>query len=154
MKLLRTILILNTILFFQATFGQNIYPNKMEGCNTQHFALEGDSISAKKNPKELIRLLTKHIKPIQLVKAKGVLKVQIIAYEDGSSCLMSYENKTNLKTADLNMAATKETIDTELVWDAVPKNVSPMIELYFDHGAITLRRMGINGKKGLHELSE
>lgn len=129
---------------------QNIYPEKYEGCNTERFALESDSIYAFKNNDELIDILTKCIDRSTLKKLRGVLRFQVIAYEDNSSCAMSYENNTNKSASDLNLDKAKSIIDNELVWDRVDEAASPMIELNFKKKGITLTRYGLNGKRGLH----
>ncbi|PNQ72406.1 hypothetical protein C1T31_11460 [Hanstruepera neustonica] len=88
----------------------------------------------------------------ELTKIRGILKIQVIAYEDKSSCLLSYENATNFDDNQLNIQKLKDVIDKNLIWEKVDETVSPMIEIYFLIGEIQIKRMGFDGKKGLHEL--
>lgn len=136
------------------SFGQNIYPKKFEGCNTQRFALENDSTTAKVKKELLADLISKNIDEKTLGKIRGILKLQIIAYQDNSSCLLSYENATNLSDKKINIKSLKKIIDNELVWDSVKETVSPMIEFYFLAGKIKVVRMGFGGEKGIHELAD
>ncbi len=154
MTTFRLLLLLSIFLLGNTATAQNFYPEKFEGCDTQQFALESDSVYAKKDKEQLIQLLTGSMDEKALSKTFGVLRVQIIAYEDGSSCLISYENNTTLDEETLNMAKIKETIDSELVWDEVLKACSPLMELKFRRKKISLKRIGFNGKKGMHELRD
>ncbi|MCW8980751.1 MAG: hypothetical protein OQJ83_05140 [Altibacter sp.] len=136
-----------------SAIAQNIYPTKIEGCNTERFGLENDSVSARKSNEALIKLITKNIDNDVLSDLRGVLKIQIIAYDDLTSCMISYENATNKSIKEINITGIKKTIDNELIWDSVDKVVSPMIEIYFLIDTVTARRMGFSGNHGLHELS-
>lgn len=145
-----TILILHPV----NSFGQNIYPEKLEGCNTKHFGLEKDTATAKKPNTFLSELLVKTIDKNILDELRGILKIQVIAFTDGSSCMISYENATNKSAEEINILKIKNTIDSNLVWDSVDKTVSPMIEFYFLYDKIQVKRMGFGGNKGMHELSD
>tara|TARA_R100000306_G_C4377689_1_gene142718 strand:- start:723 stop:1187 length:465 start_codon:yes stop_codon:yes gene_type:complete len=135
-------------------FGQNIYPEKLEGCNTEQFGLENDSIDAHKSNKFLSELIVKAIEKDVLQELRGILKIQVIAYSDGSSCMISYENATNKSEKAINILGIKKLIDKELVWDSVDKVVSPMIEFYFLYDTLKVKRMGFGGKKGWHEITD
>ncbi|MDP5099802.1 MAG: hypothetical protein NWQ09_00610 [Nonlabens sp.] len=134
--------------------GQNIYPEKIEGCNTELFSLESKTPNAKKSNSSIASVIAKAIDKKVLKKTNGVLKIQVIAYEDYSSCMYSYENRTNMLDQELNMVAIKQAIDEQLIWDSVYETCSPMIELYFKKGKIRVRRMGFDGNDGLHELKD
>jgi hypothetical protein len=154
MKKLRFCLLIITMMLLNPIIGQNIYPEKFDSCNTQRFTLESDSISAKKNKSDLIELITRNIDSEILKSIKGVLKVQIIAYKDLSSCFLSYENNTNATIEQLNISEMKNTIDNDLIWLKVAENAAALIEIKFRKSKITLKRYGMNGKKGFHELSD
>ena len=148
------VIIIFIFFIFDESLAQNIYPEKMEGCNTEHFALESDSTTAKKDSRDIIELVTRNWQPEITDKIRGVLKIQVIAYEDKSSCLISFENNTNINNETLNLHKMKTLIDNELIWDEVDKTVSPMIELKFNKDQIILSRFGMNGKKGFHKLTD
>ncbi len=143
-----------SFLIFSNSIGQNTYPNKLEGCNTEQFALESDSVSARKSKSHLAELVSNNLDTGIRKKILGILKIQVIAYEDKSSCMMSYENATNVSDTELNIVKLKETIDSSLIWDEVEKSASPMIEFYFLIDKVKVKRIGVNGKKGFHELIE
>ena len=148
------ILILLSLLNFisYSSLSQNVYPNKFGECDTKMFGLENDSITAKVNNEILIDVLTKGLDEKTLKNVSGILKIQIIAYTDNSSCMISYENATNLTDEELQIKTIKKTIDEELVWEEVPEAVSPMIEFFFLIDTINIKRIGFGGNKGFHEL--
>jgi hypothetical protein len=84
-------------------------------------------------------------------KIKDVLSLQIVVDTDGRSCLLSLENKTNIKTAKLNL---KKNIDENLIWNNSSNKVSALIILKFNSNSIQFKRIGINGKKGFHVIEE
>jgi hypothetical protein len=136
------------------SIGQNFYSEKIEGCNTERFGLEGDSTTAKKSKIYLAELISDSIDENTLNKTRGILKIQVIAYKDKSSCMISYENATNKSDKEINILAIKKTIDKELIWDSVEETVSPLIEFYFLYETISVKRMGFDGNNGLHELND
>ncbi|WP_299443164.1 hypothetical protein [uncultured Aquimarina sp.] len=147
-------LLLFSILVSLYSYSQNIYEEKFEGCNTKRFALESEIETAKKDKNELIKLLTKHITNDAQQKLRGKLKLQIIVYMDGTSCLLSYENNTKLSSDELKIELIKELVDNELVWMNGKENIAALVELRFKRKEITLKRYGMNAKSGWHELKE
>lgn len=126
--------------YFQA---QNLFPLKIEGCQTDKFELEKDSIKANIGTRKFIDIICSNLNSEDLSRIKGVLKVQIIVYKDGSSCLISFDNKTNIKTSKFNL---KKTIDEKVKWETKSdEKISPLIILNFSKKSILFRRIGISG---------
>jgi hypothetical protein len=142
-----------SILFFLKIncFAQNVYPTKFSGCITDHFALESDSITGKVDINQLIKTILSGLDEKTKSKIEGVLSLQIIINLDGSSCLISINNETNIKSSKLHL---KENIDNNLKWEVPYKKVSPLIQLKFNPKSIQYRRLGINGNKGNHIIEE
>ena len=131
-------------------YTQNIFSEKFEGCNTDRFATESDKIKVKPSDKDITLVLTNSFYEKNIEKVRGELSLQIIVDVDGSSCLISIDNKTNIKSENLEL---KNIIDNYLVWQKPTEKTSVMISLIFRRKKITKKRIGISGKKGLHEIS-
>lgn len=144
------------IIFFLAFYSltgtaQHIYPEKFTGCNTDHFALEGDSITGKIDMKYFLKTILSGIDSKSREKLSGILSLQIVVDTDGHSCLISIENETNIPTTKLNL---KATIDNSLIWQKPGQKVSPMLMLKFNPVSVQYKRIGLNGKKGMHIIEE
>ncbi|MGK4566975.1 hypothetical protein [Flavobacterium sp. 3HN19-14] len=83
-------------------------------------------------------------------KIRGVLRLQVIVDIDGSSCLISVENKTNIKTSKLDL---KTNVDKNLIWGKQAEKISPLIVLNFTGDNVVVTRFGL-GKQGIHELKQ
>jgi len=146
------------LLFFSLAsfylYSQNVYKEKFEDCSTKKFALESETETAKKDKNALIKLITQNIPENIQKKLRGKLKLQIIVYKDGTSCLLSYENSTTVNTDQLKIEKIKDIVDSKLVWINENKNVSALIELQFKKKKIVLKRYGMNAKSGWHELKK
>ncbi|KQC34187.1 hypothetical protein AAU57_13210 [Nonlabens sp. YIK11] len=101
---------------------------------------------------ELQGLIVENINQETFKKLKGTIKLQIIAYKDNTSCLLSYENKTNKTASEIGIADLEQFIKNDLVWNRVTENAAVLVELKFKKGRVNSRRMGMSGKKGWHEL--
>jgi hypothetical protein len=132
-----------------SSYGQHLFPEKFKGCNTDQFSLESDSVTAKINSQTLVSLITSSLTEDQVETATGTLSLQIIVEKNGESCLLSLKNDTNLKTKQLHL---KENIDGKLHWEKVGDKVAAVVVLRFSSGAISIKRLGMNGKRGVHEL--
>lgn len=132
-------------------FGQHLFEEKFNGCITNQFALESDSVDAKMAPVDFINTIINGVDEKVLSKIEGVLKLQIIVDTDGRSCLLSVGNETNVTTSKLKL---KKNIDSLLIWGAPSQKVSPIVFLKFKDGKVTYKRMGVNGNTGWHELVE
>ncbi|MGD1845234.1 MAG: hypothetical protein ACFB10_07565 [Salibacteraceae bacterium] len=128
---------------------QNIFPEQYEGCNTDQFALESEELTANIDHQELLRIVQEGFEDKVKGKVSGVLSLQIIVNTKGESCLISVENKTNVKTKKLNL---KSNIDSNLKWAKPKKKVAAIVVISFGPKGVTLKRMGMNGKLGWHEL--
>ena len=129
---------------------QNVYPEKFSGCITDHFALEKDSLVGKTDINQLIKIVLSSLDDKSKSKIEGVLSLQIIVNLDGSSCLISMKNETNIKSSKFKL---KDVIDT-IKWEIPIKKISPLIQLKFNPNSIQYRRLGINGNKGSQLIEE
>ncbi len=143
-----------TILFFSCltTFvnAQALFPEVYKGCNTATMTLESDTATITKEPKEIANLLIDNISEQVMRKLAGRITMQIIVYSDGSNCVFSIENESNIDSKELNL---KPIFDNNLSWnthDQLP--ISVLIELDFNKGKLNYRRLGVSTEKGLHEL--
>ncbi|TGD82918.1 hypothetical protein [Hymenobacter wooponensis] len=136
-------------LLITSSYGQNLFPEKFKGCVTDQFSLESDSISAKVDNQTLIAIVTHALNEEETKSAIGTLALQIIVDRNGQSCLLSVKNDTNLKTKKLRL---KENIDSRLLWEKVDNKVAAVVVLRFSSGTISVKRLGMNGKRGVHEL--
>jgi hypothetical protein len=148
MKAYRITLLL--ILICSNGHSQYLFPVKFDGCVTEMFALESDSLNAKIDNDEMISVLREGMDKKIAQKLKGILTLQIIVDTMGNSCLISLKNETNINVKKLNL---KETIDRNLFWALPSKKVAAIIMLGFKDGEVKIKRLGINAKKGVHELN-
>lgn len=151
MKILLSLILL---LFFGIynVFAQSIYKENLGNCNTQRFALESVDKTAEIENQELIKSVAKLITPEQRKKIRGILKLQIIVYKEGNSCLLSYENETNINSLELDFDKFKDFIDSNLGWKNGKQNVAALIEIKFKRKKIEISRFGMNGTLGWHQL--
>lgn len=139
------------ILFSQSIYSQHLFDKKYHGCNTNVFALESDSVTAKVSDNEIMRIIANSIDAKSISKIRGGLLLQILVNEDGTSCLLSLENKTNIKTKKLKI---KESIDNQLKWSPIDKKVAAIVSVKFINQGIGIKRLGFNGFTGIHELRQ
>jgi hypothetical protein len=146
-KLYLIILTLFTII----SNSQNIFPEKFNNCSTEEMSLESDSVYTETNTLDLIKLIKSNLSKEKKQNLKGVLSIQIVVNLDGSSCLISFKNDTNLKSSELNL---KNIIDSNLKWEKPKEIVSPIILFNFYEENVSYKRIGINSKKGNHLIEE
>lgn len=153
---MRKTIILFIILFITLfnSYSQNVYKEKLRNCNTKHFALESKKKIAKINDNELIKFISKITTNDIRKKIRGILKIQIIVYKNGTSCLLSYENETNIKSSELKIEQFKNLVDSNLIWVNGIKNVATLIEIKYKKGKIKLNRFGMDGISGWHKLKK
>jgi hypothetical protein len=130
-------------------YAQNVFPELFTGCNTDQFALEGDSLTAHHDVIKFVELLKGHLGKKTVDQLRGTLKLQVIVDLEGSSCLLSMENLTNKKTSKLRL---KELVDGKVRWEPPSKKVAALIVLDFEELGIRYRRLGMNGKRGWHYI--
>ncbi|KXX66798.1 hypothetical protein [Flammeovirga sp. SJP92] len=137
-----TVLILS--LLSNSSIAQNIFPEKFVGCNTDRFALESDTTTAKINSSEFIDAVKAHLGTSITKKLRGTLRLQVVVDLEGNSCLLSLENKTNIKTKKLRL---KPWVDNDIKWNIPSKKVSAIIVLDFTDTGIGYRRLGMKHMK-------
>jgi ligand-binding sensor domain-containing protein len=130
---------------------QDIFPEKFEGCNTDQFAIESEVTTAKIDNQELIRVIQREFDSKTKRNIIGYLSLQVIVNLQGESCLLSIENKTNVKTSKLNL---KSNIDNNLKWEKPEKKVSAIFAMKFSRNGIAVKRLGVNANVGWHEISD
>jgi hypothetical protein len=130
-------------------FSQDVFPEKFEGCITDHFALESDTAIARHDVAEFVQQMKNWLGEQVAASPRGTLKLQIIVNLDGSSCLLSVENSTNVKTRKMKL---KEFVDQHVKWTPPSEKLAALVVLEFTKFGIGYRRMGMNGKKGWHYL--
>lgn len=131
-------------------YSQNIFPEKFDGCLTDRFALESDSTTARIQDEHLIEVVMESLDNKTKEKIRGTLSLQIIVDGDGNSCLMSLKNDTNIKTKKLDL---KQQIDEGLKWDKPHEKVAAIVVFKFVKNGVKFKRLGMNAKRGVHELS-
>ena len=154
MKLLNTtnmiktkIIVLFLFVLSGNSFAQHIFPTKFSGCNTDMFSLENDTITAVIDETKFIEAFMIHYgEGVNLIR--GELMLQVLVELDGSSCLLSMENKTTVSTKKLNL---KSWIDNDIKWNKPAEKVSAIIKLVFTEKGIKYFRYG-TGKNGWHLL--
>ena len=140
------------LLLFCVSLGiqaQNIFEAKFEGCNTDRFATEKDSIEVKSTDKDLVYVLANNLKKENVKKIKGLLSCQIIVDLNGKSCLLSVDNETNISTEKLNL---KEIIDQNLSWEKPVEKTSVIVAIMFYGKSVQKKRIGMSGEKGFHPI--
>lgn len=131
---------------------QHILEIKYEGCDTQEFGMEGkDTTEVKISSLKFLEVFVSTLDEEDIEDIEGVLTFQIIVYMDGSSCLISARNETNLKT---ELLINKEVLDTELEWEKPKENTCAMIQLVFRDGNVKYSRLGSNMKRGWYILKD
>lgn len=130
---------------------QNIFRENFQGCNTDLFALESDTTIARISDDDFISIVIGSFDKKTKQKIKGTLSMQIIVDLDGKSCLLSIDNKTNISSSKLKI---KNTIDSYLIWNKPTKKVGAIVVLNFSDNKISLKRLGMNGYIGWHEISD
>jgi hypothetical protein len=150
MKFNLLIIAIISIITIGKASSQSLFPDKFQGCNTDRFALESDSTTAKIDSDELIKIITSTLSDKQRNKISGKLTLQIIVDLNGNSCLLSVKNDTNIKTTKIDL---KSFIDNKLVWDRPTKKVAAIVLIGFTGDGIKIKRLGMNAKKGVHELT-
>ena len=138
------------ILFItNSSFGQHLFDEKFEGCNTSHFVVESDSISVKPLDQDILTILAENFEKEVITEIRGLVSIQILVDQEGDSCVLSLENDTNIETTDLNI---KNILDDKLRWTKPDKNKSVIVAIKFYGDSVELKRIGLNAEKGYHEL--
>jgi hypothetical protein len=115
------------------------------------FALESDTVIARIQDEHLLSVTMKSFDSKTKEKIRGTLSLQIIVDLYGRSCLISLKNNTNIKTKHFNL---KKYIDEELKWEIPHTKVAALVVYRFDDNEIKVKRLGMNTKRGVHELRQ
>lgn len=140
------------LFLFSISFGsqaQNIFEEKFDGCLTDLFSTEKDSIEVEESDKDLVYVLANNMTKENVKKIKGLLSFQIIVDLDGKSCLLSVENETNIQTQKLNL---KEIIDNNLNWEKPTEKTSVIVAIMFYGTSVQKKRIGMSSEKGFHPI--
>jgi hypothetical protein len=143
----RGFLLMLLLVLSQNLFAQNIFPEEFPRCNTDMFSLEMDTMTALIDETKFLEDLKNHIGE-GYKEIRGALMLQIIVELDGSSCLLSIENKTTVTTKKLNL---KSWVDEQIKWNKLTEKVSVIIKLDFTKSGVNYTRYG-TGKQGWHIL--
>jgi hypothetical protein len=132
------------------SFSQEIFSEKYPGCTSSIFSLEKDTANSKLNKISFTTLFREKIGPKKFKKIEGILYLQIIIDTSGNSCLMSVENKTNLKSEELKL---KDIVNSGQVWSKPNKTVSVLLIMKFLDHSVSFRRIG-RGCNGWQDIQE
>ncbi|WP_040252094.1 hypothetical protein [Psychroserpens mesophilus] len=147
--LLNRLLILIFILTNSGIQAQNLFNEKFEGCNTDRFGTEQDSIKVRPTEKDIVYVLENNLNKESIKKIRGLISFQIIVDLDGKSCLVSVDNETNISTTKLNL---KEIIDQNLIWQKPTEKTSVIVAIKFHRKKVEKKRIGMNRKKGFYPI--
>lgn len=148
-KILSTLLFL---VFCNISLAQHWYDVHLDSCNTARFALESKTETARINPDTLKDFFLENSKIKELKKLKGILRLQIIVYSDGTSCLLSYTNDTNKTPEEIGIINLKEAINNKLKWNIEEESVSVFLEIKFKKNKLSFTRLGFDANLGRHRL--
>jgi hypothetical protein len=127
---------------------QSLFPDKFDDCSTERFSTESGKTSAQISNVKLLKVFEQTFGEEKWQKLKGTLTMQIIVDLEGRSCLLSLKNETNIKTADLDI---KKGIDLDLVWLRPTEKIGAIVSITFGKKP-TVKRYGLDAKRGFHEL--
>jgi hypothetical protein len=147
-RFLFLILIIN-ILFIPLTGSQNLFSNKFDDCISDKFSIEKDHIEVFVKS-DLANILVNNFDNHTVKTIKGTLSLQVLVNEKGESCLISFENKTNIQSDKLRL---KQIIDTNLFWYIPKEKVSAIIVINFLGNKLQILRFGLSSEKGYHIIN-
>ncbi len=128
---------------------QQIFMEKLTLCNATPFVMETDTTTAKVADTTFIRIIKQSFDPRIKTVIQGKLLLQILVDQRGRSCLLSYENNTNLPNHVMKL---EETINKELFWSVVPQVTCAVVRVTITKDEISIKRLGINQNKTWIEL--
>lgn len=98
----RIFLTLIGLFLINVTFGQHLYPEKFEGCNTSRFCLDCGDTKAEP-PTDFGNELLSNLNSKSLKKINGAIEVQILIDSVGNPCLLSVKNSSNINSKKLKL---------------------------------------------------
>ena len=137
----RILLTLIGLFLINLTYGQYLYPEKFEGCNTSRFCLDCGDRKAEPPITFGIELFTK-LDAKSLTKIKGVIEVQILIDSVGNPCLLSAKNNSNVKSKKLKLQYGINNISkwSPAISEGKPKQSSVSFLIIFKDGDYFLER--------------
>lgn len=148
---MKKLVVIICLFAFAKAYTQHLYSEHYEGCTTERFTLENKVEKGKIDSDAVVTVLLKDLSEKQLKKLKGTLTLQVLVNTDATSCLLSAENKTNLKSKTFDL---KSKIDA-LIWEIPPEEKTASIfTIKFKKGKYWVSRLGIHGDLGVHKLKE
>jgi hypothetical protein len=133
------------IFFTLKGFAQSIFKEKWDNCRTEHFVFENDSISLE--AKEDIHKKITKLQKTQSSVIKGELLIQVLVAEDGTGCILSFDDQTNLKVGTKVAELIKE-----MKWAKTKVKTSVILGFIFNIGVVEVKRYGLDAKRGLHQI--
>lgn len=137
------------LIAFSSANAQQIFMEKLTLCNATPFVMETDTTTAKVADTTIVRIIKQCFDPRIKTVIQGKLLLQILVDQRGRSCLLSYENNTNLPNHVMKL---EETINKELVWNVVPQVTCAVVRVTITKEEINIKRLGINQNKTWIEL--
>jgi len=145
-------LILILLLFTSVSYGQSLFPIPFEGCITDRFLLEKDTIVAKIDNEKLLQVFSEALGSKMMKTIHGKIFLQFVVDTTGISCLQSMLNKTNY--SDKKLAVLKPVMDNELKWSKITDKIAAIVQITISETHnIELKRFGLDGYAGLREIS-
>ncbi|WP_297332757.1 two-component regulator propeller domain-containing protein [Flavobacterium sp.] len=79
---------------------QNLFPVKLENCNTESFCLDCGEIKSSYDEEKFDKLLGRLNKKLNLGKIEGTLKVQVLIEANGRGCVLSHTDRSKAGITD------------------------------------------------------
>ena len=130
---------------------QHLFPTTYTTCNADAFSLERDTITARTNNAELVKLLEEAVDEKLRGRVRGTLALQLLVDQAGNSCLLSLQNGTNARTSKLHLP---QAINGRLKWEPLREKISPIVVVEFTEQGLLIKRHGFDMTKGRHELKD
>jgi len=143
------------LLFFNVMSGQNLYPEKYQNCSVSRFCLDCSEIKAEP-PHNFVKKFLNELNQKALNKITGTIEVQILIDSNGNPCLLSAENKSNIKSKKLKL---EKGINHAGNWSPAISNhkresVSVSLILIFKNGQLSIHRREFNSGNRSNMRSE
>jgi hypothetical protein len=137
----RIFLTLIGLFFINLTFGQHLYPEKFEGCNTNRFCLDCGDTKAEP-PTDFGNELITNLNSKSLMKINGTIEVQILIDTVGNPCLLSAKNSSNVKSKKLKLqyGINNTSKWTPAISEGKPTQSSVSLLITFKDGRYSLQR--------------
>ena len=142
------------LFLISSIFGQHLYPEKFEGCNTSRFCLDCGDTKAKP-PSEFGNEFLSNLNEKYLKKINGTIEVQIFVDTIGKPCLLSSKNASNIKSKKLNL---QNGINYTSNWkpaisDGKPTQSSVSLVIIFKDGTYSIQRRTFDFKNNSNSKS-